>query len=411
MKNVLLGLALLLLANSCKNSANNSISTTTVKKGVFNIEVAETGELSAVNSMNITSPTMSWRYGMIKIIRIVEDGKEVSKGDTVMIFDPSEVKKSIDDAKSELEIAQADLERIKAEQDLKISDLEADLKTANLSYEISKIELDISSYESDVKKKEIQLNLEKAKLDLDKASQVIANQKKINAEDINQAKLKIRQSENNLEDALNTLKNLTVTSPANGIAVIRRNWSTGNKWQVGDQTWSGNAMIDLPDLDLLKVTAKISEIDISKIRLKQRAFIRLDAFADTVFTGNVSAIANLAVNKNYNNQKIKVFPTEVLVDGKSKLLMPGMTVNIKIVTDKIPDVLYVPLIAVFKKDNQDFVYIKKGSSFIKQEVATGQANNNYIIINKGVKENDLLALTDPFANNKEKKKTNKNKKG
>jgi Multidrug resistance efflux pump len=411
MKNVLVSLSLLVLATSCKNSGNNSISTTAVKKGMFNIEVAETGELSAVNSMNITSPTMSWRYGMIKIIKIVEDGKEVSKGDTVIIFDPSEVKKSIDDAKSELEIARADLERIKAEQDLKISDLEADLKTANLSYEISKIELDISSYESDIKKKEIQLNLEKAKLDLDKASQVIANQKKINAEDVNQANLKIRQSENNLQDALNTLQNLTVTSPAKGIAVIRRNWSTGNKWQVGDQTWSGNAMIDLPDLSLLKVTAKISEIDISKIRLKQRAFIRLDAFADTVFTGNVSAIANLAVNKNYNNQKIKVFPTEVLVDGMSKLLMPGMTVNVKIVTDKIPNVLYVPLVAVFKKDNQDFVYIKQGASFVKQEVVTGQANNNYIIINKGVKESDLLALTDPTDIKKDEKKTTKNKKG
>jgi len=404
MKYVLLSLSLLLLLSSCKDKTDKSIQTCTVKKGVFNIEVAETGELSAVSSMNITSPTMSWRYGMIKIIKIVEDGKDVAKGDTVIIFDPSEVKKSIDDAKAELEIAQADLQRIKAEQELKISDLEADLKMANLSYEISKIELDISSYESDIKKKEIQLNLEKSKLDLDKASQIISNQKKINAEDVNQANLKIRQSENNLQDAINTLKNLTVTSPANGIAILRRNWNTGNKWQVGDQTWSGNAMIDLPDLSQIKVTTKISEIDISKIKLNQQSNIRLDAFADTIFTGKVITIATLAVNKNYNNQKIKVFPTEILIKGSSKLLMPGMTVNVKITTDKINNVLFIPLIALFKKDNQDYVFVKRGKSYEKQEVTVGQANNDYIIINKGLKDEDKLALTDPFAVKEEKKK-------
>lgn len=407
MKNVFICLACLMLVSSCKNSKNNAFPTTAVKKGDFTIEVAETGEINAVSSMNITSPTMSWRYGSIKIIKIVEDGKEVAKGDTVIIFDPSTVKKSIDDAKAELEIANAELEKIKAEQELKISDLEADLKTANISYEISKIELDISSYESDVKKKEIQLNLDKAKLDLNKATQVIENQKKINIEDINQAKLKIRQSENNLEEALTTLKNLTVTSPANGIAILRRNWNTGNKWQVGDQTWSGNAMIDLPDLSQLKVIAKISEIDISKIKLNQKATIRLDAFTDTTFTGTVSSIANLAVSKNYNNQKIKVFPVELVIKGTSKLLMPGMSVNVKINTDKVPNVLYAPLVAVFKKDNQDFVYIKKSGSFVKQEVTAGQANNNFIIITKGAKENDLLALADPFADQKEEKKTKK----
>ena len=389
-------LLVVLFINGCSNKTDSAIQTCKVKKGNFDIEVVETAELSAVNAMNISSPAMSWRYGVQKIIKIVTDGAEVKKGDTVIIFDPSEVQKVISDAKAELEIANADLQKLLAEQELKLDELNADLKTAQLSYEISKIELELASYESDVRKKEIQLNLDKAKLDLEKAKQVIENQKKINIEDINQSNVKIRQLENNLNDADQTLKDLTVTSPAKGIAIIRQNWSTGNKYQVGDQTWSGNPMIDLPDLSQIKAVAKINEVDISKIKLKQKSIIRLDAFSDTAFSGIVTSIANLAVGKTDKTQKIKVFPVEIVINGSSKLLMPGMTVSVK-------------MEAAFKKDNEDFVYIKKGGGYKKQIIETAQVNNDYVVVSKGIEDGDILALADP-STKKEDNNNNKKKK-
>jgi multidrug efflux pump subunit AcrA (membrane-fusion protein) len=403
MKNAILLLISLLLLAGCSSKSKNAIQTCKVKKGTFDVEVVETGELSAVNAININSPAMSWRYGIQKIIKLVEDGAEVKKGDTVIIFDPSEVQKNIADAKADLEIANADLQKLLAEQDLKLDELDADLKTASLSYDISKIEFELASYESEIRKKEIQLNLDRAKLDLEKASQVITNQKKIDIEDINQSKVRIRQLENNVTDANTTMKSLTVTSPANGIAIVRRNWSTGNKFQVGDQTWSGNPMIDLPDLNQLKAIAKINEVDISKIKLKQKSLIRLDAFSDTSFTGSVISIANLAVGKTDKTQKIKVFPVEILINGTSKLLMPGMTVNVKIIVNKIPGVIYIPIEAAFKKDNQDYVFVNTGIKYEKRIIETGQVNNDFVIVNKGLEEGDILALTDPFANKENEK--------
>ena len=190
---------------------------------------------------------------MLKIHSIVDEGTEVKKDDVVITFDPSEVNKVITSAQTDIEIAQAELQKKMAEQEQKLQDLEADLKTAKINLEISQIELELASYESDIKKKEIQLNLDKAKLDLEKAGQIIINQKKINIEDINQAKLKISQQENNMKEAKNTLEALSVKSPADGIALLRNNWSTSSKWKAGDQTWSGNALIDLPYLKKLKI--------------------------------------------------------------------------------------------------------------------------------------------------------------
>lgn len=400
---------LLLILSNCSKKVEKSVQTCKVKKGVFDIEVTETGEISAVNAINISSPAMSWRYGNLKILKIVEDGSEVKRGDTVIIFDPSEVQKVISDVKAELEIANAELQKTIAEQELRLDELEADLKSASLSYDISKIEFELASYESEIRKKEIQLNLDRSKLDLDKAAQVITNQRKINIEDINQSNVRIRQLENNVNEAKNTLENLTVTSPAKGIAILRRNWSTGNKYQAGDQTWSGNAMIDLPDLSVLKAVTRINEVDISKIKLKQKATIRLDAFSDTTFSGSVISIANLAISKNDRTQKIKVFTVEIVINGKSKLLMPGMTVNVKVNVDKLQNILYIPLEAAFKKDKDDYVFIKKGTSFEKRTIITGKVNNDYVTVLKGVEEGDVLALADPFEKKEDADKENDKK--
>ena len=94
MKNLFLLFALIMLV-SCSKTKESSIPTFTVKKGTFYVDVHEEGEIQAINSVNISSPNISWRYGSLKITQIVKDGSEVNAGDTVVVFDPSEVKKAI----------------------------------------------------------------------------------------------------------------------------------------------------------------------------------------------------------------------------------------------------------------------------------------------------------------------------
>ena len=99
---------------SCNNKEAQQIPIGKVTKGTFYIDLYEEGEIEAVNSINILSPDISWRYGNLKITQIVRDGKEVAKGDTLVIFDPSEVERAIVEAEGQLEISQAELEKMKA---------------------------------------------------------------------------------------------------------------------------------------------------------------------------------------------------------------------------------------------------------------------------------------------------------
>jgi multidrug efflux pump subunit AcrA (membrane-fusion protein) len=395
-------LPLLLFIAGCGNNYNSDIGLYTVRKGDLQIMLSEEGELKATNSTNISSPNISWRYGNLKIIKIIDDGTEVCKGDTVIIFDPSEVGKAIEESKNELEIAKAELEKQKAQHSSKLEELESNLKVSTLSHEISKINFELAEFEAEVTKKEIELKLQKAKISLGKAKDEIENTKKMQNEELQQSLLKIEQLKTKLREGENTLKSLTVISPSSGIAILTKNWRTNNKWQIGEQTWPGNPMITLPDLSEIMAKVQINEIDISKILPNQFVEIRLDAYTDTTFKAKVNKIANLAENKD-NKTKIKIFPVEALIEGSSKKLLPGMTVSCNIHISKIEDKILIPTDALFSKAKNHWVYLKKGSSFIRKDVELGASNNDYVIVEKGLNAKDVIALSDPFAGEGESK--------
>lgn len=385
---------------ACKGKVVQEVQTTLVKRGTFIEEVTEEGTVKAINSININAPIISYRYGSLKITYMVSDGKEVNTGDTVIIIDPSEIKKAIITSQQQLQIANAELEKLKATQQSEIEDLESDLEISNISYEISKIKSEQAIYESEVTKKENNLNLEKAIIDLARAKEQIENKKKIQQEDVFQKTLSMKQLTNTLEDANRSETNLFVISPSPGIAIVKDNWMSNQKWQVGDQPYSGTVLIELPDLNKMMAEVKINEVDITKITPGLKVEIKPDAFSDTTFSGEVISVANLAQNKD-SKSKIKIFPVQILIDGKSKNLLPGLTVSCKIKISEKDGVLYIPVESIFKDQGIEFVYIKTSSGFKRKDVKIAQSNVDFAIVSEGLAENEELALADPFLNKEE----------
>jgi RND family efflux transporter MFP subunit len=386
-------LATAILFMACQSKINNEAETAEVKRGEFFIEIAEEGEINATNAISLSSPTIDWRFGLLKITQIIEDGEDINAGDTVIRFDPSDVQKAIIDAQASLEIANAEKAKMLAEQASRIGELEADLKISELDYQINEIRLEQATFDSDVARKELQLSLERAKISLETARGEIENQKLIHTQNIRQKDVQIQQDRKRLEDAYETLEKLTVTSPSAGVAILRRNHSTDEKWAVGEQPWPGEPLVNLPDMRELKVETEVNEVDISKIKIGQKVDIKLDAFSDTVYTGEVMSVAGLAKFKR-RDSKVKVFPVEILLDEASRKLMPGMTVSCKIFVDRIEDAVYLPLEAVFRKGPEDYVFVKSGAGFKRKKIKTGLANNDFTIVEEGLKEGEKVSLID-----------------
>ncbi len=388
-------LLLLPLLFACNNGELKEVPTTYVRKGTFTEELTEEGTLRAVNSIAINAPRISYRYGGLKITSMVEDGKEVHKGDTLIIFDLSEIQKAIVENEQLLVVANAELDKMIATHQSAIDDLEADMEVARISREISKINFEQSEYEADVTKQEIALKLENANIALERSREQIENRKRINQEDLFQKKLSIKQLQDVLDEANSSVNSLFVVSPANGIAILEENWMTQQKWQVGEQPYSGSKLIELPDLDNMMAEIKINEVDVSKILPEMEVTIITDAYSDTTYQGKVTSIANLAQNKD-NTSKIKVFPVEISISGTSEKLLPGLTVSCKIKIKEIHDVLYIPFESLFREQADEFVYVKTSSGFRRQDVKTGTSNTDFTVVTEGLQGDEELALSDPF---------------
>jgi multidrug efflux pump subunit AcrA (membrane-fusion protein) len=125
----------------------------------------------------------------------------------------------------------------------------------------------------------------------------------------------------------------------------------------------------------------------------QKALIRVDAYPDMVYTGEVTDISPLARRSGLS--QMKVFDCVVTIDGIDLTLRPGMTAQASIVTAYRPESLVVPLEAVFRQEERALVFTV-GNSIEEVEVVLGPENGNWVIIEEGLSVGQRVALRDPF---------------
>ncbi len=373
-----------------------AVETYTVKPGVFTNNLIVTGELEAVRSVVVVAPPIDWRFGELKIVKLVDDGKQVAKGELLVQFEEGEVQKAITEAESNLEIAQAELRKARANSSSEVEGLQIDLEISRINREIAQLKLEQALFKAEIDRKQDEFRLEEAGIKLEQAARELENKKNIHREEISKLKLKLQQEQDNLNAAKNTLAMLSVTAPASGIAILRKNPYTRNKYQVDDQVYAGWPVIGLPDLSQMKAKVQASEIEIAKVEVDQHAAVTLDAYPDTTFSGRVIEVALLARNKS-KEVKVKVFDVVVKLDGHDERLMPGMTVSCRLLVKRIPNALSVPLPAVFEQNGKPIVYRRTGRRFEAQPVSLGEENDTHVVVDSGLSKGDEIALTDPNA--------------
>jgi len=167
----------------------------------------------------------------------------------------------------------------------------------------------------------------------------------------------------------------------------------GIKIQVGSVLTPWSPIIaTLPDMTKMISETYINEIDIAKIKVGQKVTLSIDAFPNKELQGEVISVAN--IGQPMPKSDSKVFLVVIRVRGSDPDLKPAMTTGNLIQTGVYSDKLYVPSEAVFETDSTRFVYLKK-NKIVKQLVDTGEENEDFRIINKGVAEGDILVLNEP----------------
>jgi multidrug resistance efflux pump len=171
----------------------------------------------------MTMPRINSIYGYnLKIIGLAEHGKNVHKGDPVIRVDPSSVQKYIIEKRESLENELASANKLKAQIINNMQDLKAQRRNEQASFDIKKLQLDKSAFESQGIKKVIELEFRQAEIRLNKIKRNLELRPKLDSLDYRIQQIKVFQKENELEAAEETLNQLVVCSPLDGIFVIER---------------------------------------------------------------------------------------------------------------------------------------------------------------------------------------------
>jgi RND family efflux transporter MFP subunit len=363
-----------------------------VMEDVFKISVVEQGEIRAAKATTVVTPRVGWSN--MTLTYLIAEGTTVKEGDIVARFDGGEVMKRQQDAESELNILKADMEKTMANYRSNVSDAEANFKSQELAFELSKLQLERSKYDAEMERRSAFLKFQQDSISLTRARDGLASKKIVGNSEVSQLKLKIKQSENNLQKTVDDMNKLTVKAPISGLVVYEENWSTGRKIEKGSQLWPNQPIMQLPDLSSVQSTTNINEVDISRVKKDQEVVVRLDAFPQYSYKGKVVEVASVGKQKN-NSSTAKVFDVVINILDQDSIMKPGMTTSNEIIIETIKLAKYIPIESVFEEDGKSFVFVKSAFGNKKVEVKLGPKNENHAVILEGLSKGDKVALSNP----------------
>lgn len=363
------------------------------------------GTVAAVHYAGITAPQMRGERGpggpggQMTIVKIIEAGKRVKKGDVLAEFDRQNQQSSYDQHEDQF-IALNDQmasqrAQIQIAKEGRISDLQravADAEAARLEVKRNEV---ISRIDAE-KNQQVLLEAE-ANLRMLRETQRLRDES-----DAAQLKLLDIQRERErlgMEHMKLNLDRMTVLSPIDGLVVlppINRGTQQGPA-QEGDTVFGGAPFIQVVDSSEMIVRARVNQLDAALLHPGAPVTIHLDAYPNVSLPGKVQNIAALAQNVGVTG-KVKGFYVTFTVDGSDPRLFPDISANVDILLEQAPAALLVPrgaVVAQAGSRDAGFVWVKKDDHVQPRSVTLGPRNDTHWAILSGLNEGELVASVPP----------------
>jgi RND family efflux transporter MFP subunit len=377
------------------------VPTVAVRRGEFADTVRARGEIRAVRSTILMAPQVP----NPRIVRLAESGKPIKKGDVVVEFDTAQYENYYLNFVTSARTVESEIVQTKASH--KITDEADAMNLMTSEYDVQRSELEASKAEilSEIEgaKTRIDVGLSKGALQQVKAT--------VKSHDVTQrAELERLESRKNktlrdMERVKGYLEKMIIRAPADGILNILPNFRAQGNWgstpppfKEGDTAWTGAAIAEIPDLSEMRIELKFEEVDRGKIQLGQSVKVRVDAIQDREFDATldwISPIASLNF-RGWGMANEKQFPARATLKQTDPRLRPGMSATGIVLIESLPNVLLIPARASFLQGGKPHVWVQKGAgAWEARPIEVGKRNDNDIVVLKGLREGERIALENP----------------
>ncbi len=164
----------------------------------------------------------------------------------------------------------------------------------------------------------------------------------------------------------------------------------------GTEVRERQELIYLPTADSMKVEIKIHESSLGKVVVGQRAMVQVGATAGE-YMGTVRRIAPLPdATSVWLNPDLKVFSTEIVIDGSHPELRTGMSCEVTIDVESHDDAIAIPVQCVVRENGQSMAYVISSGREIATPIEIGLDDNAVVHVKSGLEPGQFVSMTPPL---------------
>lgn len=223
---------------------------------------------------------------------------------------------------------------------------------------------------------------------------------------VDSAAFAVESAKNSLSDAqeaysiaVANAKKRTVRAPKGG-SVVAMNAQVGAST---DSAANAGGLIQIADLSQMTVKVQVNEVDISKVSVGQMAKVTFSALPGVELDAQVTRIATVASSgedSSGHGGGVVTYDVSLLIPQPAAELKPGMTANVQIMLQSVPDTLMVPLSCV-AMDEAGGSYVMVVTDYEtgaaeRRSVSVRASNQTTAAIEGNVDEGDKVLL-DPYS--------------
>lgn len=221
--------------------------------------------------------------------------------------------------------------------------------------------------------------LEKAKTDLGKYEAMLQSNA-VNKQQVEDARMQVRTAESNVETLQHQLKLTNIVSPISGVV-------SNVSIEKGSYLAPGTAIADIVDIQSLKMSVKLLDIQVVRVQTGQTVSIVPDLYSNTSISGKVSAVSPQADGS-------KKFDTEIKFANPSKTpLKSGMTGVVKFQFGGTKEALTIPIKCLIGSIKSPKVFVIENGKAKLVKIQIGAVDDDQLEILSGLTKDMQVVRT------------------
>jgi HlyD family secretion protein len=392
-----------------------SIPTVRVVREPVEVKVYTIGELRPARTAMIVAPPVAG--GTLQIIHIVKTGTHVKEGDVIVEFDPSEQEYALEQSQSQLDEADQQIKKMKADQAVRRAQEAVSLMAAQ--FNVRRAELTNMGNEllGTIEARKNVISLEEARRRLEQLQRDIKSRASSDQADLAVQMVSRTKAVMGMKLAQQNIDNMTLRAPMSGIVMLGQNLealmsSSGGimissgmeipEYREGDQAYPGRTVAQIQNMDQMEILSKVTEIDRGSLNPGQPIDAWVDSRPLQKFAGKIKSLAASASSSGSASSYLdylealstRSFDATFILDPNGEQINPGVTTRVTVRGTNVTDALSLPRQALFQKEGKPVVYVRLGENWEAREIQIKYLTESRAVI-EGIAEGTEVALVNP----------------